>query len=64
MCGTVKSYLSERGIEFEDRNIRANPEYVQNLVGKYNSRTTPTVVIGEQVIIGFDPEQIEQALRE
>lgn len=60
----MKSYLSERGIEFEDRNIRANPEYVQNLVGKYNSRTTPTVVIGEQVIIGFDPEQIEQALRE
>ena len=60
----MKSYLSERGIEHEDRNIRSNPGYVQELVGKYNSRSTPTIVIGDQVIIGFDPERIEQALRE
>jgi len=60
----VRSYLSERGIEFEDRDIRTSPQFVQDLVGKYNSRATPTVVIGEQVIIGFDPERIEQALRE
>jgi hypothetical protein len=37
---------------------------VQDLVDKYNSRLTPTVVIGEQVIIGFDPERIDEALRE
>ncbi|MCI0356157.1 MAG: glutaredoxin family protein [Acidobacteria bacterium] len=60
----MKSYLSERGIEFEDRDIRAHPQYVQDLVDQYNSRATPTVVIGEQVIIGLDPERIEQALRE
>jgi glutaredoxin len=37
---------------------------VQELVGTYNSRCTPTIVIGDQVIIGFDPERIEQALGE
>jgi hypothetical protein len=37
---------------------------VQELVEQHNSRCTPTIVIGDQVIIGFDPELIEQTLRE
>ncbi len=35
---------------------------VRELVETYNSRATPTIVIGEDVIIGFDPERIEQLL--
>jgi hypothetical protein len=34
------------------------------LVRTYNSRSTPTIVVGEQVMIGFDPEQLEQMLAE
>jgi len=32
------------------------------LVRTYNSRSTPTVVIGDEVLIGFDPERITEAL--
>jgi len=32
-------------------------------VHKYQSRSTPTLVIGEEVMIGFDPEQLEQLLK-
>jgi hypothetical protein len=31
-------------------------------VYKYNSRSTPTLVVGEQVMIGFDPELLDQLL--
>jgi len=31
-------------------------------VHKYQSRSTPTLVIGDEVMIGFDPEQLEQIL--
>jgi hypothetical protein len=34
------------------------------LVGKYNSRSTPTIVVGEEVMIGFDPERLEKMLAE
>ena len=32
------------------------------LVRKYNSRSTPTIVVGDQVVIGFDRERLEQLL--
>ena len=34
------------------------------LVGTYNSRSTPTIVVGDEVMIGFDPERLDQMLAE
>ena len=34
------------------------------LVRTYNSHSTPTIIIGEEVMIGFDPERLEQMLAE
>ena len=35
---------------------------VAELVHKYQSRSTPTLVVGDQVMIGFDPDQLDQLL--
>jgi thioredoxin-related protein len=35
---------------------------VEDLVHKYKSRSTPTLVIGEEVMIGFDPGRLAQLL--
>ncbi|MDP9266842.1 MAG: hypothetical protein M3P27_00775 [Acidobacteriota bacterium] len=37
---------------------------VFELVRTYNSRSTPTFVIGDQVVIGFDRERLDQLLAE
>jgi len=37
---------------------------VRELVEKYQSRSTPTIVVGEEVMIGFDPERLEKMLSE
>jgi hypothetical protein len=34
------------------------------LVRKHKSNSTPTVIVGEQVMIGFDPERLEKMLAE
>ena len=39
-----------------------DPEAMHELVEVYQSRATPTLVIGEEVIIGFDRERIEKLL--
>ena len=58
----VKAYLEDRGIEFEERDVTASEEYVFQLVRTYDSRTTPTLVIGEVVMVGFDPQQLDELL--
>ena len=58
----VKAYLSERGVEFEERDVSSDSAAVEDLVEKYQSRSTPTLVIGEEVMIGFDPDRLNQLL--
>jgi protein-disulfide isomerase len=35
---------------------------VFELVRTYNSRSTPTLIVGDEVVIGFDPDRIEELL--
>lgn len=61
-CHTAKAYFKEKGIPFTVRDVRTDPAAVRELVGKYGSRSTPTIVIGDEIIIGFDPVKIDAAL--
>lgn len=63
-CTWAKSYLSEKGIPYEERDVSTDPQAVEDLIYKYDSRSTPTLVIGEEVMIGFDPERLDQILAE
>lgn len=34
------------------------------LVRNYKSNSTPTIIVGDQVMIGFDPERLDKMLAE
>ena len=61
-CGWVKNFLAERGVEYEERSIDSGFAVVREMTQKYNSQSTPTVVIGDEVLIGYDPERLSQLL--
>jgi glutaredoxin-like YruB-family protein len=63
-CQVVKLFLEGKGIEFEERDITADPAAVRELIEKYHSHSTPTLVIGEEVMIGFDPVRLDEILGE
>jgi glutaredoxin len=56
-CTEAKSFLTSRGIAFEERDICSNPEYLRILNDDLDSCTTPTLVAGESIIVGFDRAQ-------
>jgi hypothetical protein len=41
--------------------VKDNPRYIRELLS-HQSRTTPTLVVGDQVLTGFDPEQVDRAI--
>lgn len=61
-CQVVKLFLTERGVLFEDRDITLDPTAARDLTEKYSSHSTPTLVIGEEVMIGFSPERLDEIL--
>jgi hypothetical protein len=37
---------------------------IMELVRNYKSNSTPTIIVGDQVMIGFDPERLDKMLAE
>jgi glutaredoxin-like protein NrdH len=60
-CTKVKEYLSRGHVSFEDRDITMDPSAISELQ-KLGFMTTPVTVIGEKVIVGFDPQKLAEAL--
>jgi glutaredoxin-like YruB-family protein len=60
-CYAAKHFLTSREIPFEYKDVTADPSALRELV-KLNSRSTPTIVVGDEVMIGFDPGRLEQLL--
>ncbi len=61
-CDWAKAHLAERGIKFEVKDVSVDQQAVFELVRTYKSRSTPTIVIGDEVMIGFDPDQLDRML--
>jgi glutaredoxin len=61
-CFQAKTWMTGEEIPFEARDIRENPEYIDQLIN-LGANATPTFVIGEEVITGFNPEKIQEAWR-
>ncbi|MGX6443421.1 glutaredoxin family protein [Neobacillus sp. K501] len=64
-CTAEKLWLKDKGIAFEERNIRENSQYLNEIVELGASATPATVVEdenGSEVILGFNQEQLEKVL--
>lgn len=58
----VKEFLSQHNVEFTQYNVAENAEARDEMIEKYDSMSTPTIIIGDQVITGFDPDQLTKML--
>lgn len=62
-CEISKRFLTEYGFDFELKDIRKDPKAREELIEKYKSYSTPTFVINEEVITGFDLDKLKLALK-
>jgi glutaredoxin len=53
-CAEAKNFLTSHRIHFEERDIRADREFLRILNDELDSCTTPTLVAGDKIIVGFD----------
>ncbi|MGJ7923138.1 glutaredoxin family protein [Neobacillus sp. LXY-4] len=61
-CEIVKKFLKEYGFAYLEKNIKTDKKARNDLINKYQSYSTPTIVIDEQVIRGFDIKALMEAL--
>ncbi|ASA24196.1 glutaredoxin family protein [Paenibacillus donghaensis] len=60
-CRQVKSYLGDKGVAYEERNIEQNDDFAQQ-VWDMGLRAVPVTVIGEHKIVGMNKTKFEKVL--
>ncbi len=60
-CQRTKEYLSQKQIEYEERDVTKDPTAIQELQ-RIGFMTTPVIVIDGSTIVGFDTAKIDAAL--
>lgn len=62
-CVTLKEFLKEHDIEFEDIDVSQDEEARDDIVEKSGQMGVPVVEIDGEIVVGFDKEKIKQLLK-
>ncbi|MBU0661367.1 glutaredoxin family protein [Patescibacteria group bacterium] len=61
-CHQAKDYLSQKGVEFEDVNVAEDQTRAEEMVKKSGQMGVPVLDINGEILVGFQPVLIDQAL--
>ena len=62
-CHTLKSYLKEKNIQFEDIDVSKDDKALDEMVEKSGQMGVPVVNIDGEIVIGFDKKKINELLQ-
>ena len=60
-CNKVKEFLSQKGIEFIERDVSQDENALRELEA-LGVMTTPVTVIDGEIVVGFDRPKLEELL--
>lgn len=61
-CVTLKEFLKEKGIEFEDINVGEDEKARDEMIEKSGQMGVPVVDIDGEIVVGFDRGKIVEML--
>jgi glutaredoxin 3 len=62
-CYTLKEFLKENNIEFEEIDVSQNEKLKDELIKKTGKIEVPVLDINGQIVVGFDKEKICKLLK-
>ncbi len=61
-CNRLKDFLQEEGIVYNEVNVAEDIDGAKKMITLTGQRSVPVTVIGEQIVIGYNPEGIKELL--
>jgi len=61
-CYTLKDFLKEKNIKFEDIDVSKNQKKLEEMIRKSGQMGVPQIEINGKIIVGFDKAAIEKEL--
>jgi len=61
-CKMAKDYFTEKNVPYAEINVEMDDEAAAEMIKKSGQMGVPVLDINGTIIVGFDPQTIEQAL--
>jgi glutaredoxin-like YruB-family protein len=61
-CHHVKQFLDKRGVKYTEHDVSVDKAAADEMVRKSGQMGVPVVIVGDQVIVGFDRKRLEKVL--
>jgi glutaredoxin len=58
----VKEYLSQKGVKFQEFDVGKDREKAKEMIQKSNQMSVPVIMIGDQMVLGFNQARIDELL--
>lgn len=62
-CSTLKQFLKDNNIDFEDIDVSSDENAANEMVKKSGQMGVPVADINGEIVVGFDKEKIKQLLK-
>lgn len=62
-CHQLKSWLTDKGIEFDEIDVEADEQAAKEVTEATKQMGVPVTKIGKSYIVGFDRPKLEEALK-
>lgn len=61
-CTKIKQWLDENGYSYEEHNVAEDKDEAKRMIEKTGQRGVPQTFIGDEAVIGFQPDKIQEAI--
>lgn len=61
-CTLAKEYFKDHNVEFSEVDVAADQNAAEKMIKKSGQMGVPQIEIGEEIIVGFDKEKIDELL--
>ncbi len=61
VCHMAKAYMNKRGITYAEKDVEQNEDYLREFYAR-GGRGVPYIFVGDQSMMGFDADRLEQML--
>jgi glutaredoxin len=58
----VKEFLSRKGIKYSEMDVAKDQRARDEMVQRTGRLAVPTIKVGNEVIVGFNPKELEKLL--
>ena len=62
-CHLAKNYFKQKGIVYDDIDVSEDEDAKEEMIKRSGDTAVPQIIIGKKLIVGFDAEAIEDALK-